>query len=310
MVDILILKKEGVKIMATKKIIYKEYKYLLNIVAYKTIALGNTFKHREKYSVSGKKVKYKKILNRIKKNGKNYTANKYVARFVEKLIIDHKKYDFLPSSISTDELKITRADYIDMIQRVMAYRKKHALNPKEIKINYSPIIKKYGHATRKGCNNMGQNNSVKCGPHSMQECIRNLTGKVISQEQLASWAGTGSGGTDHQGLETAIRMAALKLNVNLSVKWYNFSELGWDGVAKILNSKNQDCIIHNLYRNQWGHYEVANEVNDSNINVQNSLGDKCNDGCYCGYIEYRTKAEFKSYISGISQKSVMVITNG
>lgn len=172
------------------------------------------------------------------------------------------------------------------------------------------VNSKYGHATKSGCNNMGQNNDVKCGPHSMQECIRNLTGKVISQETLASWAGTTSGGTSHAGLETAIAKAAKELGVKFSVKWYNFSELGWNGIKKILDSKNQDCIIHNLYRNQWGHYEVINAVNDNNINVQNSLGSYCSNGCFCGYIEYRTKSEFRSYISGISQKSVLVITRG
>ena len=156
---------------------------------------------------------------------------------------------------------------------------------------------------------MGQNNGVYCGPHSLQECIRNLTGKVISQSTLASWAGTGSGGTDHQGLETAVAKAAKELGVKLTCKWYSFSELGWSGIKKILASQNQDCVIHNLYRNQWGHYEVVNAV-DGNINVQNSLGNQSCNGCYCGYIEYRTQSEFNSYISGISQKSVLVITRG
>ena len=175
---------------------------------------------------------------------------------------------------------------------------------------------KYGHATKSGCNNMGQNNGVYCGPHSMQECIRNLTGKVISQATLAGWAGTGSGGTDHQGLETAVAKAAKELGVKLTCKWYSFSELGWSGIKKILASQNQDCVIHNLYRYKPGvyggdgHYEVINAVNDSNINVQNSLGNRsCND-CYCGYIEYRSKSDFETYISGISQKSVLVITRG
>ena len=184
------------------------------------------------------------------------------------------------------------------------------------KTNTSTTKSKYGHATKSGCNNMGQNNGVYCGPHSLQECIRNLTGKVISQATLAGWAGTGSGGTDHQGLETAVAKAAKELGVKLTCKWYSFSELGWSGIKKILASQNQDCVIHNLYRYNPGvyggdgHYEVINAVNDSNINVQNSLGNRsCND-CYCGYIEYRSKSDFETYISGISQKSVLVITRG
>lgn len=167
---------------------------------------------------------------------------------------------------------------------------------------------KYGHSTKSGCDNMGQNNSVNCGPHSMQECIRNLTGIVVPQSTLASWAGTGSGGSSHAGLETAIAKFNKTYDKNLKVTWKNFSELGWNGIKKIVESKNQDCIIHSLYRNQWGHYEVVNTVS-TNINVQNSLGNKCNNGCYCGYIEYRTQSTFRSYIGGISQKSIMVITD-
>ena len=170
--------------------------------------------------------------------------------------------------------------------------------------------KKYGHATVSGCDNRGQNNGVYCGPHSMQEVIRNLTGKVIPQATLASWAGTTSGGTGHSGIETAIAKAAKQLGVTFTCKWYNFSDLGWDGINKILKSNNQDCIIHNLYRNTWGHYEVINDIIGSNIKVQNSLGSYCDKGCYCGYVEDRSSSEFRSYISGISQKSVLVVTRG
>lgn len=182
--------------------------------------------------------------------------------------------------------------------------------------NPKPTFKKYGHATSHGCDNMGQNNSVYCAPHSMQEVIRNLTGKVISQSTLASWAGTSSGGTGHGGIETAIAMAAKKLDVKFSCRWYNFSELGWDGIRKIIDSDNQDCIIHNLYRyipgvqDGEGHYETINEVYGDYCDVQNSLGSRCDDGCYCGYVEERYLSTFETYMSGISQKSVLVITKG
>lgn len=176
------------------------------------------------------------------------------------------------------------------------------------KVEPKTVFKKHGHATQSGCDNRGQNNSVNCGPHSLQEVIRNLTGKVISQAQLASWAGTTSGGSSHAGLETAIAMAGKTLNVKFSVKWYNFSDLGWDGINKILKSNNQDCVIHNLYRNLYGHYEVVNSIAGSTIFVQNSLGSTCDRGCYCGYVEDRSASEFRNYIGGISQKSVMVIT--
>ena len=167
---------------------------------------------------------------------------------------------------------------------------------------------KYGHATKSGCDNMGQNNGYYCGCHSLQEVFRNLTGIVVPQKTIAGWAGTTSSGTSHSGLDSAVAKFNKTYGKNLKVQWKNFSDLGWDGIKKIINSSNQDCVIHNLYRNQWGHYEVVNNVS-SNVTVQNSLGNTCSNGCYCGYIEYRTQSTFRSYINGISQKSVMVITN-
>lgn len=168
--------------------------------------------------------------------------------------------------------------------------------------------KKYGHASTSGCDNRGQNNGYYCGPHSLQEIIRNLTGKVIKQSTLAGWAGTCSDGTDHPGLETAIAKAAKELGVKFNVKWVNFSEIGWDGLKKIIKSNNQDFLIHNWYRLQWGHYEVVNDISGSNVEVQNSLGYQDCGSCYCGYLEDRSTSEFRSYINGISQKSVMIVT--
>jgi len=169
--------------------------------------------------------------------------------------------------------------------------------------------KKYGHATKHGCDNIGQNNGYYCGCHSLQEVFRNLTGIVVPQSTIAEVCGTTSDGTDHDGLNTCVAWFNRKYGYNLSVEWKNFSDLGWNGIRKIVNSNNQDCIIHNLYRNQYGHYEVVNKILDSSTYVQNSLGERCNYPCYCGYVEDRSQSEYRSYISGISQKSIMVITN-
>ena len=168
--------------------------------------------------------------------------------------------------------------------------------------------KKYGHSTEHCCEAMGQNNSVYCGDHSLQEVFLNLTGKVVSQDTIAIWAGTTDSGTDHDGLNTAVATFNRQYGYNLEVNWEHFSDIGWSGIKKIIDSNNQDCIIHNLYRNQWGHYEVINNVYDDYSDVQNSLGDRCSNGCYYGYEEERYHSTFRSYISGISQKSVMVIT--
>lgn len=234
--------------------------------------------------------------------------------------VENDKNHRLPNYVTYKNYKITPKLFTEILSRILVWYDANGKMPNYANANSSVFNKtptskttskkKYGHATISGCDNRGQNNSVNCGPHSMQECIRNLTGKVIKQSKLAAWAGTSSGGTDHYGLETAIAKVSKELGVKLTCKWYNFNDLGWNGINKIIKSSNQDCIIHNLYRNKWGHYEVVNSISDSNVKVQNSLGNSCSQGCYCGYVEDRSTSEFKSYINGISQKSVLVITRG
>ena len=224
-----------------------------------------------------------------------------------------KQNGSIPNYVTTQRSrkKARARDYIYAFARIIVYHQSKKAFPNTCKYDSSiyttSSTSKYGHSKKSGCDNMGQNTGYYCGVHSLQEVIRNLYNIVVPQSRLASWCGTTSAGTSHQGLETGVAVFNKKYNKSLKVKWYNFSDLGWNGIKKIIDSKNQDVIIHNLYRNQYGHYEVINDVS-TNINVQNSLGSQCGGGCYCGYIEYRTQAEYKSYISGISQKSIMVLT--
>lgn len=220
----------------------------------------------------------------------------------------------IPNYVTTikSKLKVNANHYTYCMAKILVWFKNHdRVMPAQCLYRSSDVrrsIGKYGHATKSGCDNMGQNNGYYCGCHSLQEVFRNLTGIVVPQRTIAGWAGTTTSGTGHSGMDTAVAKFNKTYGKNLKVQWKNFSDLGWNGIKNIVNSTNQDCIIHNLYRNQWGHYEVVNAVN-SNITVQNSLGNTCSQGCYCGYIEYRSQATFRQYISGISQKSVMVITN-
>lgn len=167
---------------------------------------------------------------------------------------------------------------------------------------------KYGHATKSGCDNMGQNTPYYCGCHSLQEIFRNLTGIVVPQSTIAKWAGTTSSGTGHEGLNTAVAKFNQVYKKNLKVEWKHFSDIGWNGLNNIIKSSNKDFLVHNLYRNKWGHYEVINSISSS-VNTQNSLGSSCGS-CYCGYKESRSKGDFQSYIKGISQKSIMIVTRG
>lgn len=175
--------------------------------------------------------------------------------------------------------------------------------------NCSNPYKSSPHPTKKGCDGMGQNTGYFCACAAMQHSLYKF-GISVSQSQLAKWAGTTTSGTSHDGIRTAIAMVNKKFKVNITVQEKNFSDLGITGLAKLICQKNVDAIIHLLYRDKWGHYESINEINlKTNIlKVLNSLGDKCTSSCYCGYIEDRSLSAEKSYISGISQKSVLILT--
>lgn len=295
--------------MYPKSILIKGTTYSIQEATYLMSAFITKQTDIKKISVGGASSPQGDRCNRIVKK----KVYKDMAERLTKYIENNKR---LPNYVTiTDNQKCSIILFMLQLSKIVsAYTTDF---PNEILINSNDLnkpvqssLKKFGHATKSGCDNRGQNNSVNCGPHSVQEVIRNLTGKVIPQSQLASWAGTTSSGSSHNGLETAIAMAAKTLNVKLSVKWYNFNDLGWNGLKKIINSNNQDFLIHSLYRSQYGHYEVVNKIYNDYCDVQNSLGDKCNSGCYCGYVEERYLSTFLIYMAGISQKSIMVITRG
>ena len=175
--------------------------------------------------------------------------------------------------------------------------------------NCSNPYKSTPHPSKKGCDGMGQNTSYFCADAAMQHSLYKF-GINVSQAQLAKWAGTTTSGTSHDGIRAAIAMVNKKFNVNITVEEKNFSDLGIIGLAKLICKKNVDAIIHLLYRDKWGHYESINEINVKTnlLKILNSLGDKCSGSCYCGYVENRSLADEKRYISGISQKSILILT--
>ena len=232
-------------------------------------------------------------------------------KLAKRLVKVVKNEGRMANAMAWDNKKVHEKDYDYLFARILIYFDASGKLPSSLKINtgiWTPY-KKYGHATKPCADNRGQNNGYFCGCHSLQEIFRNLTNIVVPQSTIAEWAATTSDGTDHWGLETAVAQFNRKYGKNLKVKWYNYSELGRSGVKKIIASNNQDCIIHNLYRNQWGHYEVLNKCYSDYVDVQNSLGDYCDYPSYYGYVEERYWSTLESYIGGISQKSVMVVTN-
>ena len=230
-----------------------------------------------------------------------YATARMVGYYHDKKRLPYKKV-IVTSKIFDDEIKRQKEE-AERKAREEAERKRREEEEARRK-----SFRKYGRSSEYGCDNRGQNNGYYCGPHMVQEIIRNLTGVVISQDTLAEVIGTTSDGSDHDGINTSFAWFNRNYDYTLNVEWKNFSELGWDGIKDILESNDQDCGIHELYRDQYGHYTNFDEIYNETIDVHNSLGDYCSSGCYCGYTENRSKSEARSYIGGISQKSVLVVT--
>ena len=169
------------------------------------------------------------------------------------------------------------------------------------------------HPTKPGCGGMGQDTSYYCGVSALQKVLFKFGIKDYSQSTLAKWAGTTRKGTGHDGIRTAVAKVNKLKGTNIKVTEKTFTEAGgWKGIAKILANKNQDIIFHNKYRLEYGHYEVMNQLNltTNYTKVLNSLGKKCPNTCYCGYVEDRSCKTMKQYMDAVSQKSLIILTKG
>lgn len=174
------------------------------------------------------------------------------------------------------------------------------------------------HYTTKGCNKLGQCNGHDCGPHSIHQVLKKFGIEDYHELQIAKMAGTTTG-TSHEGINKAIKAISVKKGVKMSIEWKNFSSFGstlkerFTALAKIICQPNKDIIIHLLYRNRadWGHYETISgiDIASQRITVLNSLWEKQGAG-YTGTIESRKFSDMASYISGIGQPSIAIITKG
>ena len=143
-----------------------------------------------------------------------------------------------------------------------------------------------------------------------------LTGILVPEKTIASWAGVTTSGVGHAGIETAVAKFNKTYNKNLKITWKNFSDLGKNtnerflALGKLISKANTAIFFHLCYRLKYGHYEPIKSVNTTSnmLEILNSLGTKNSDGTYQGYIEERTYATQQSYISAMSQKSVCIIT--
>lgn len=252
--------------------------------------------------------------NNVKISKTDYVAcAKQLTAYVEKNKTLRNYLDF-------GKKKIRVRDYNYILSKVLVYYDKNKKLASSTKINTNvwkkPSTAKkvslHDYLTSEGCSGMGQCTGYYCGPNSLQQCFYRLTGIHVSESTLASVCGTTTDGTDHPSLNTAVEWFNRKYNKKVTITWKNFSDLGktsserWSALKSYISKGAVFC--HLLYRDQWGHYEVPKSVGDDYLSILNSLGDSCGSGTYCGYIESRSKSEQLSYINGISQKSIAILT--
>lgn len=182
------------------------------------------------------------------------------------------------------------------------------------------------HYTTEGCNKLGQCTGYYCAPHSIHQAIRKFGITQFSEKQIASWAGTTTGGTGHPGVNTAIAKISKESGIKLKVQWKNFSDMGatdkerFANIAKILCKSNTAIIWHIIYINggsgtsgkKFGHYECIDKINTSTSYVRalNSLGDEKSDGSYKGRLQdraYAIQAYFARNTNG-NQPALCIIT--
>lgn len=248
---------------------------------------------------------------------------KKIAKSLTDFIEKNKR---LPNYITFDGKKIKQRVFIYSFAKIIVFYDINKRLPSTCTFKTSEVTKAsesksstnnnslHEYLTSQGCSGMGQCTPYNCADNSLQQCFYRLTGILVDESSIASVAGTTTSGTDHEGINTAIVWFNRKYNQNIKITWKNFSDLGSSASERwaTLNNyiKKGALFCHLKYRNTWGHYEVPKAVNDSTVTILNSLGNKCTSVAYCGYIETRSKSDQLSYINGISQKSIAILTKG
>lgn len=270
----------------------------------------------------------------VRYNTKNYndTVNSKVVKsdylkMIKNFVLYCKANGRVPAyiTIPSSNVKVSFELYYYCISKIVVFLDENKVLPNYCVMNKSVFVTDKSNSksntdngcsnkinSKTGCDAMGQNNNYYCGVSALQKCLYKLGIRKYTQKQLAQVCGTTIAGTSHQGLRTGVAYVSKKENIKLTVTEKNFSDYTPKQIKEIICSPNKAIIFHNLYRLKYGHYEFIKAVNTSNNEFQviNSLGNKCQYGCFCGYIEKRSYKTMKSYASGISQPSLIIITKG
>lgn len=247
----------------------------------------------------------KRLINYVKKNGQvpNYIVDRKTKKKVNinlfiycqcKILLYYNKNKALPKYCITNS-----KDVLGMIKGACE----------------NPYLSK-NHCTNTGGKCLGQPNSYYCGVQMIWQILYKFGIKDYSKNTIAKWCGTTKNGTSHQGMKSCIAKINKNKNINLKIEFKNLSDMGknqnerWTNIAKLICKSNVGVGIHSMYRQQYGHYECLQLVDTKKkiTYVLNSLGNKCGNESFCGYIENRSFNEWGKYIGLISQPSIIIIT--
>jgi hypothetical protein len=156
---------------------------------------------------------------------------------------------------------------------------------------------------------LAQVTDYTCGPHTIVKSVYDFVDTEYSEMSFATNYGyvIGTDGTSPSQLTGIYKNVANNKGFNVKFTWYYFSEIGWDGIRSAVADSNKNVIIHDLYKNTWGHYEFILNVNtnDNTIRLDNSLPATSQPNG--GHVEDRSFDTMKSYMNGISGPSVLVV---
>ena len=280
--------------------------------------------HARKVKTAGK---YDGKYTNIVFNQKGYTI-------LAKELIDYiKKTGKLPPHVGKDmiQTKVCIFAFANIVKYYFENKKfpakqrfdRGVFNPKP-KCS-SPYISS-PHYLNQGAGALGQITPYDCGPHCIHQGLKKFGVTNISESELMSYCGTTTSGTSHDGLETGIAKAAKKAGIKINVTWKSFSEMGktdaerFKAIGQLMCKKNVYVFFHLWYSaagqgidddDGCGHYETSDKINIKTgyLRALNSLGSRQGNGYY-GHLQDRKFSIQSHYISGISQKSICIMTKG
>jgi uncharacterized DUF497 family protein len=212
---------------------------------------------------------------------------------------------------------VTYTKYKDMIARVISFRKAKNRNPNYVYI----ITQSNSNSTtrpeavgddltpngdgwylsqryKKSSSAIKQETLYWCGPNSIQQLLYELTGKWFKESYIAKVAGTTTSGTGPNEITSTIIKLCKNEGLDVSVVWQYYSDLGSDGLGKLIKDIKTGALQHLNYKYKWGHYEYPIGINPTTkkILVANSLSG--------GWLEYRSLSTNTSWLNAMSGKSI------